>query len=592
MMTLFFLVAIEHTNASAPITIDGLFDDWSNTPLLASDPAGDYLIEDFSELKITNDNDFLFIYLTFHNGDQLLQDSNEVSLYIDSDNNPGTGFYINGIGAELEWNLGLRSGYYHGNTGSDSINQNDITLRRAPNVSAEIFEFAISRESNALTLSGSQAADTINILFRESDPAGDIFPNEGSTVGYVFDETFVAPPAPISLYRDDDNDIRVLTYNVQNHKWHGFDDDELRPRLQRILNALDPDIIAFQHVHTDSTVDSLITNWFPDDDWYMMGNYGPPGEYIITSDKFVFSKYPIIEQEFYFISSQRMNACLIDTKQKLGTDLLLINSHLPAYSRKDIYRQRDADKFIQAMREWKTGNGPFLLEHNTPFLVLGDLNMYGKGQVLRTLVDGDIWEENIYGEDSPPDWDSTPLADLFSRHTHIRMGYTWRRDDTSFEPGKLDYFLYSNSVIEIGNHFILNTLAIPDADLLAYGLQKEDTDLISEHLPHILDISRVYAVGIREKNEIDLPAQFVLDPAYPNPFNPFTHIGYRLPAQSNVTLTIYTIAGKKIKTLVRQNQNAGKHSVVFDASGLASGVYIYRLKAESFEQSRKMLLLR
>lgn len=592
MAIMILLAAIVKTHASDPIIIDGVFDDWSNVPILALDPAADHIIEDFSELRVTNDNDFLFLYFSFHNGDQLLQDSNEVILYIDTDNNPETGFTINGIGAELEWNIGMRYGYFHSITGSDSIYQNDITLRRAPTVSAEIFEFAISRESNALTLNGVQIADTILILLRESDPSGDTLPDEGGTIRYVFDPTFIAPTLPISLYRYNDNDIRVLTYNVQNHLWHTFDDNDLRLRLERILKALDPDIIAFQHVHTDSTIDSLIKSWFPDDEWHMMGNYGPPGEYFLSSDKFVFSKYPIPEQEFNFIASQSMNACLIDTKQELGTDLLLINTHLPAYSRNDIYRQRDADKFIQAMREWRIGNGPFALTDTPPFLVLGDFNMYGKGQVLRTLVEGDIWDENIYGEDFAPDWDSTPLANLFSRHTHSRMSYTWRQDSSPFDPGKLDYFLYSNSVMEIGNHYILNTLAMPDADLVTYGLQKDDTDMVSRHLPHVLDISMIHPVGIEKKAKIDLPAKFQLNSAYPNPFNPNTKIAYQIHHKSYVTLTIYNISGKKIKTLVKQNQGAGEYVVNFNAGGLASGVYIYKLKAGTFEESRKMLLLR
>ena len=599
MRSIVIILAITITTswAADPITIDGLFKDWSDVPVASSDPTGDNIVEDFAELKITNDNAFLFLYFSFHNGDQLLQDGNEVRLYIDTDNNAETGLAINGIGAELEWCFGLRYGYYHKTTGSDSIYQNDITLRRAPIVSAEQFEIAISRESRVLTQNGTQVADTVAILFVESDPNGDMLPDIAGGIQYVIDTTFIEPPEPISLYRYHDRDIRIVTYNVQNHKWHAFDDEEMRPRLERILKALDPDIIAFQHVHTNGTVDSLISSWFPSDLWYMMGNYGPPGVYLKSSDKFVFSKYPILEQKYKFISTERMSACLLDTRQELGTNLLLINTHLAAYSRYDYLRQQDADEFIQVMREWRTGNGPFPLEDNTPFLVLGDFNMYGRGQVLRTLRDGDIWDEATHGDDFAPDWDAAPLTDLFSRHTHIRMGYTWRNDATSFSPGKLDYFLYTGSAIEIGNHFVLNSLAMPETYLLASGLQMEDTDLVSKHLPHVLDIVRVHPVGIDEEVGSELPHNFELHPAYPNPFNSTTKITYSMPASDQVILTIYNIIGQEIRTLANELQPAGNKSVLWDGRDnrgliVQSGVYIYVFQVRDQIQSGKIVYLK
>ncbi len=96
--------------------------------------------------------------------------------------------------------------------------------------------------------------------------------------------------------------------------------------------------------------------------------------------------------------------------------------------------------------------------------------------------------------------------------------------------------------------------------------------------------------SINSKDEIDL--KYRLYQNYPNPFNPNTVISYQLAVNSKVQLTIYDISGKKIKTLVNKRQNAGQQSVTFNATGLASGIYIYKLKAGSFEQNRKMILLR
>jgi len=87
------------------------------------------------------------------------------------------------------------------------------------------------------------------------------------------------------------------------------------------------------------------------------------------------------------------------------------------------------------------------------------------------------------------------------------------------------------------------------------------------------------------------PEQSSLQQNYPNPFNPSTTIRYALPVRSHVTLTIYNPLGQQVSTLVEDEQEEGSHEVQFDASGLPSGMYLYRLTAGSFVQTRKLLLL-
>ena len=85
------------------------------------------------------------------------------------------------------------------------------------------------------------------------------------------------------------------------------------------------------------------------------------------------------------------------------------------------------------------------------------------------------------------------------------MGYTWRKDGSSFNPGKLDYVFYSDATIDTGKYFILNTLAMDDISLNNYELQWEDTQNASDHLPIVFDITINNEVGI-EKEPI-LPNQ-------------------------------------------------------------------------------------
>jgi len=88
------------------------------------------------------------------------------------------------------------------------------------------------------------------------------------------------------------------------------------------------------------------------------------------------------------------------------------------------------------------------------------------------------------------------------------------------------------------------------------------------------------------------PREFFLFQNFPNPFNPSTTINYQLKRQADVKLAVYDLSGRLIETLINRIQNAAEYTINFNAAGLASGVYIYKLNTGSFEQSHKMLLLR
>jgi PKD repeat protein len=89
-----------------------------------------------------------------------------------------------------------------------------------------------------------------------------------------------------------------------------------------------------------------------------------------------------------------------------------------------------------------------------------------------------------------------------------------------------------------------------------------------------------------------LPADFALGQNRPNPFNPATEIAFSLPQAGHVTLHIYNVAGQKVATLVDEVVSAGTHVVQWDASTFSSGVYLYRLQADTFTETKKMVLLK
>ncbi len=486
-----------------PIAIDGLFDDWLTVPIADIDDTGEGGEEDFEYLKIANDDNFLFLSLEFQYGEILMQDWNDIHLFIDVDGDAETGHPVHGIGAELDWCFGCRSGTFYIMDGIIEIYQNDLTLRIAPTITDKIFEIAISRESNILTMDGTQEPTTIRIAFQGSGENPDILPDEPGGIEYEFDSTPVPLPEPISLEKDDSEHMRILTYNVLGD---GLFNPERQPRFERIIKALEPDIMGFQEADGDHDIEGLFQDWLPGETWYVSDEWS--GNYVV-------SRYPILYQGNH---SWKSMGVLLDTEEDLGTPLFFINSHFSCCGANED-RQQQVDELMGFLRNLKDGLGPFTLPIGTPIIHVGDFNLVGYRQQLETLTDGDIVDEASYGIDFSPDWDDSPMTDLFSRHTHIRMGYTWRYDGSSFNPGKLDYILYTDSVIEPEKHFVLNTLAIPEAELLEYGLYEEDTNIASDHLPRIIDIatmsseSSIPVPNIENWNLVGLPVN-VEDPYY------------------------------------------------------------------------------
>ncbi len=145
-----------------------------------------------------------------------------------------------------------------------------------------------------------------------------------------------------------------------------------------------------------------------------------------------------------------------------------------------------------------------------------------------------------------------------------------------------------------GQLFALSGVSGNPADLLSIDTQSGQTtslgplgaDLIS------LSIADANATAINQRPGA-LPQQFMLRQNYPNPFNPLTRIEFTLPRSVHVSLAVYNTGGQQVAELISANLNAGSYSATFDASALASGVYVYVLRAGTdFVQSKKLILLK
>ena len=122
----------------------------------------------------------------------------------------------------------------------------------------------------------------------------------------------------------------------------------------------------------------------------------------------------------------------------------------------------------------------------------------------------------------------------------------------------------------------------------------KSTWLLTENYP-ALHWENVQAIDLptnAERVDADVPAPFQLRQNYPNPFNPATQIAFALPEPAHVQLGVYSLCGRRVAGLVDGHKNAGWHRVTFDATSLSSGIYLYRLTADGYTQTRKMLLIR
>ena len=147
----------------------------------------------------------------------------------------------------------------------------------------------------------------------------------------------------------------------------------------------------------------------------------------------------------------------------------------------------------------------------------------------------------------------------------------------------------------------------PDYNSTYYNIIWEELDSLTIIVIHcaIVDLASIWTTAWINagsptqsfSDEQSIPNVYLLDQNYPNPFNLVTILRYDLPEQAKVTLGIYDILGKQIKTLVNQSQDAGNKMAVWDGTDnlgrpVSAGVYLYQIQAGEFTQTRKMLLLK
>ena len=179
-------------------------------------------------------------------------------------------------------------------------------------------------------------------------------------------------------------------------------------------------------------------------------------------------------------------------------------------------------------------------------------------------------------------------VDTLNKLSHINDVINSYGQDNVVQCALFDKFVYYH--FEKGDK--QNALAVLNKLDNMFPMGSED---IEAHI--ILGDTAYYKMALAKKPviqgvSVQLPTVYKLFDNYPNPFNPSTVIQYQIPINGMVTLKVFDVLGREIRTLVHENKTAGSYSVNFDASKLASGVYIYQLKAGNFVSTKKMMYLK
>ena len=302
--------------------------------------------------------------------------------------------------------------------------------------------------------------------------------------------------------------IRVMSYNINwdsifpdnDPKNHSLRDFNRVDAFVRVMQSVQPDVVRLQEINYLRGEDELsefltaAMGTSPDQPWQVAN----------IRDNVIATRFDLADGGYELEKGNvRINlsqaAALIDLpdEQYGDTDLHMICSHFKAGGQYGdiIERTRQADAIIAYVRDFKTPGGELDLKPETPFVLLGDFNVYETDPHLhlRTMLWGDIYDEGLYGEDIRPDWDETVLEDLEPSHNGLGDEfYTWRNDSDPFAPGLLDRIIYTDSVLGVENAFVLNTMTLSDQALAALGLLRDDVLIDAQfgyydHLPLVVD---------------------------------------------------------------------------------------------------------
>jgi len=236
--------------------------------------------------------------------------------------------------------------------------------------------------------------------------------------------------------------------------------------------------------------------------------------------------------------------------------------------------------------------------------VMGDLNGDGRTDILQFLPffseRSILILENVRNYDTGSTPQTLPPAPVLANpgsneSTNQRVRFTWEEEKPHpFSDFQLAEDKEFTNIVKERDRYTGLSISIDSLELdkTFYWRVRGENYVGEGSWSEVRSFTVGTAVSNEEEVLTEIPREFSLKQNYPNPFNPTTTIQYGLPKAAKVHLTIYDLMGRQVAVLVDQRQSAGTHSVNFDASRLSSGMYLYRIEAGNFTQSKKLMLIK
>ncbi|MCG3137679.1 MAG: hypothetical protein HJJLKODD_01528 [Phycisphaerae bacterium] len=300
-------------------------------------------------------------------------------------------------------------------------------------------------------------------------------------------------------------DLRVLNYNVNFDSIFPEKNALRAERFRRIVQAMQPDVVTLQEIRRPAEdVGKLLDEYLP------LSN-GRTWQAYKGHTNVIASRYPLsyLQDETDPPGQRKLALGLVDLPdQTFDRDLYIVNNHFkccgdPGDEEK---RRWQADAVATWLYDATAPGGKISLPQGTAILIIGDFNTVEGQQPSDTVIRGQITDQQRFTAIEPPDWDRSDLADGHLLHNGVGPDdYTWRDDSSPYEPKRIDYVLYTDSVMELVQGWVLNTLTLDPAILGAYKLLADDIVLAEDrraldHLPLIVDLRMVGSTTSSEMN--------------------------------------------------------------------------------------------
>lgn len=416
---------------------------------------------------------------------------------------------------------------------------------------------------------------------------------------------------PVLVYAQDTTMFRVMSYNLLNYEGQ----DSKAGYFQTIINEIDPDVIVAQEVMGSAGYNQFLSEILnPDNQHQWTG--APFTNQSADQDIALFYKH----DKFTFISTMMATSSLsyglrgvvefILEHDASGVVHRFYGLHFKASSGAENADKRKTE--ATRLRNYLNG-----LDSNSYFMVCGDFNIYGSGEVSGYTT----YTEEVYpilteeGSDSdgqtadplnaPGTWhENSSFAYLHSQSTRKEAlsdgGSSGGLDDrfdmilmsTAYFDSNNSTGYLEDSYTVFGNDARKLNLSINSGNNLKVSSDVADAlYYASDHLPVYIDILHVSdVVSITDLSTI--PAEPLLSAPYPNPFNPQVRIPYSVLRSMPVTVSVYRVDGQLIETLFDGNTDPGAHTLTWEPDNISSGIYIIALKSGRGTANRKVLYLK